>query len=235
MGHKGLAHAPVSARESKVEGYLVLLGEIQEEPAQIDAGALESRLGAALSQLNHEFEDDIAWPFTMEKGFPEFTAVLRDPKPVYAVLRHLLNAARPLRVYLAAAEGKVANLGLVEEPHDLEGEGIDRAGELLYKAKKDDRLMLLDSGDAKTDALVNTVMLLLDREFRGWTDRQWEVVNLYRELGRQTEVAERLQISQQSVSSSLAGAGWKVVSSVEDALDQALSEFASEPSMPLQS
>ena len=55
------------------------------------------------------------------------------------------------------------------------------------------------------------------------------MVRLYRELGRQSDVAQALGISQQSVSNTLSGAGWKVVKEVEDSLARVLGEIETRP------
>ena len=65
-------------------------------------------------------------------------------------------------------------------------------------------MLTIRSGDETADLMANALFLLLYRDIQTWTERQCEVVRLYRRFGRQQDVAEELGVSQQSVSSSLA-------------------------------
>ena len=75
---------------------------------------------------------------------------------------------------------------------------FDLAGELLYRARKEDRLLLVHTGDGTFDTLFNAALLLLTRHVGQWSDRQWEVVEAYRRLGRQSRVATELLMGQRS-------------------------------------
>jgi hypothetical protein len=204
--------------------YCVLLGEVADDPAVLDPTELLARLQAALTALNREQAESIATPLTLSGGFPEFTGVLYTHSPIYEIARTVSDACHPLPTRIALGRGEISS-GLDRlDPEAMDGPAYDLTGELLYRARKEERLLIVDTGDPRFDTLLNALMLLIQRHFEQWTSRQWEVASLYRELGRQSEVAERLQVSQQSVSSTLAGAGWKTVAEVEGALRNVLSD-----------
>jgi len=204
--------------------YCVLLGEVADDPSIMDPTELLGRLGAAVSALNREHAEAVAAPLTLSGSFPEFTGVLYTHSPVYQVARTVADACHPLAVRMALGRGEISSGLDRTDPDAMDGPAYDVTGELLYRARKEERLLLVDTGDPRFDTLLNALMLLLQRHFEAWTSRQWEVVSLYRQLGRQSEVAERLNVSQQSVSSTLAGAGWKTVAEVEESLRRILAD-----------
>jgi len=202
--------------------FFALLGEVEEDLQSQDSQVLMGRLRETAALLNDQFQGAWKAPLSVSRTFPEFGGVLMTTGPLYEITRNLADASRPLPVRIGLAKGGITAGVDTRDSETMDGPAFDRAGELLYRARKERRMLLVDTGDEEKDTLLNALMLLLQRSFQQWTDRQWEVVRLYRELKRQREVASRLNISQQSVSNSLSGAGWKVVSEVEASLTRAL-------------
>jgi hypothetical protein len=202
---------------------VALIGEVEENPSVIGFETLRESLVEELDRWNADHPDSLLVPLAAPGGFPEFVGVLRDLGTAYRLARALAEVFHPLAVRMAAAQGPVALPPGKPDPEQLEGPAFDAASELLYRARKEDRLLLLEGGEPVRDALVNALVLVLHRDMQAWTDRQCEVVRLYREHGRQSEVAERLGISQQSVSSSLTAARWRTLQDAERTLLAVLS------------
>jgi len=201
-----------------------LLGEMEDETSSLDRQEFQTRLGRGLAEMNNRYAAYLYAPFVLGSGFPEFSAVLRTHAPVYGMARTLAEVCHPLPLRVAVARGEIDGGLESRDAEAMDGPAFDLAGELLYRARKEERLLLVHTGDDDFDTLFNALLLLLHRNFQQWTSRQWEVVRLYRELGRQSDVAQALDISQQSVSNTLSGAGWKVVKEVEDSLTRVLGE-----------
>ena len=201
-----------------MNGLVALLGEIEERPAVLRVEDLPRRLGIVLDDLNRERAASIASPLITTGGFPEFGGALVVLADAYAVARRLAEEFHPLPVRVAAAVGEVSS-GAAQE-----GPAFDAAAELLYRARKEDRLLLVSGADPGLDLLVNTVALVLYRNLQQWTARQCQVVRLYRRHRRQRDVAAALGVTQQSVSNALAAAGWKALEEAERSLSRALSE-----------
>lgn len=202
---------------------VALIGEVEENPSVIGFETLRESLLEELDRWNADNPDALLVPLAAPGGFPEFVGVLTDLAPAYRLARGLAETFHPLAVRMAAARGVVALPPTDPDPEQLEGPAFDAASELLYRARKEDRLLLLDGGEPGRDALINALVLVLYRDLQTWTARQCEVVRLYREHGRQNEVAERLGISQQSVSSSLGAARWRTLQEAERTLLAVLS------------
>lgn len=196
---------------------VALLGEVDENPAVMDSEALVERLARTLEGLNHELAEALTAPLAVPGEVPEFVAALRDLGAAYPISRTVAEALHPLPVRVAVCVGDV-NLSPGAAPDQIDGPAFDEAAELIYRGRKEDRMLTIRSGDETTDLMANALFLLLYRDLQTWTERQCEVVRLYRRFGRQQDVAEELGVSQQSVSSSLAGAGWKSLAEAEAAL-----------------
>jgi hypothetical protein len=237
--------APPSVSANRV----AFLGEIEEDPGVLSFDALQERLPAVLAGIHREYARAFLVPPAATPGFPEFAAVLADLSGAYPVARRLAEEFHPLAVRTGAARGAIvvpsaapassaeASEGVAPgsgplsgseplTPDQLEGPAFDAAAELLYRARKEDRMLLIEGFGGATDRLANTLILVLHRNLQGWTPRQCEVVRLYRTHGRQRRVAEELGVTQQSVSSSLAATGWKALVEAERCLATVLSAKA---------
>ena len=202
--------------------WVAVLGEIEENPMVLGFEEQEARLVRVLGELNRDFAGDLRVPFTTSSSFPEFTGALGDLASAYPLARRLAEEFHPLSVRMGAAAGGVAAPPPGRESEPPEGPAFELAAELLYRARKENRLLVIDGGGTTVDRLANALFLVLCRSMQRWTDRQCEVVRLYRSLRRQREVAEALGVTQQSVSSSLSAAGWKTLEEVESVLRQVL-------------
>jgi hypothetical protein len=201
---------------------VAVLGEVDENPLVLSVDAAQERLARGVEAYNREHAGDFMVPLVISGEFAEFGAVLRRAAAAYPLARTLAELFHPLPVRVGAAFGAI-NPEAASDPEQMDGPAFDAAGELLYRTRKEERLLLVQGGDAALDALANALFLVLNRDLRGWTERQCEVVRLYRRYHRQQDVARELGVSQQSVSSSLAAAGWKVLAEAEDALGNLVS------------
>jgi hypothetical protein len=205
-------------RVPSMNGLVALLGEVEENPAVLRVDDLQKRLGGVLKEFNKERVASVASSLSITGGFPEFGGVLLDLAEAYEVARRLAEEFHPLPVRVAAVVGEVSS----ESAQD--GPAFDAAAELLYRARKEDRLLLVSGTEPGLDLLANTVALVLYRNLQLWTARQCEVVRLYRRCHRQRDVAEALGVTQQAVSNALASAGWRALEEAERSLARALSE-----------
>ena len=198
---------------------VAVLGEAEENSAVARFDMVQELLPEALAALNQAHRARLVAPLATSGGFPEFWGVARDLAMAYVLARDLAERFHPLAVRLAAARGEVRLTAPGGDLEQLEGSAFETAGELLYRARNEDRLLLIQGGDPRLDRMGNATFQVLWRQMQTWTPRQCQVIRLYRAHGRQKRVAEDLSVTQQTVSSSLAAAGWKVLAETETAID----------------
>ena len=103
------------------------------------------------------------------------------------------------------------------------GHEAERARQLLGSARSAGWCYVFDLGDEVPFNIVLTEMASLVHTFRiMWSRHQNRVVRLYKELGRQKAVAERLGVTQQAVSDILRRAHWREVRRAEKLIDSVL-------------
>jgi hypothetical protein len=197
-----------------------LLGEIEEDPALLGGEGVMALLGEVLEAHARDRGGSLLVPVAATGHVPEFAGILADPSSAYPLARGLAEAFFPLAVRTAVALGEFPDPG--DGPYSLDGPPFDVAAELLYRARKEDRLLLYAVGSPPLDALANALVLLLHRDLTDWTERQAQVVRLYRRYGRQKAVADELGVSQQAVSSALTAVGWKAMVEAERTLEAVL-------------
>jgi hypothetical protein len=202
---------------------VAFLAEIEALPALPGPASWKERLGPTLASLRRDHGNAMVSPLTAADRFPECAGVLVDLAAAYPIARAMAEAFFPHPVRAAAAWGEVAGPDASPETDPLDAPAFDVAAELLYRVRKENRLLLVQGESPGLDRLVNGLVLLLHREMEQWTERQCEVVRLYRKEARQEAVAQELGVSQQAVSGSLVSAGWPALLEAEAALQDVLS------------
>jgi hypothetical protein len=199
-------------RETKV--IAVVFAEV------VDAGAADrEKLRGALDRVNELFLPAIAEPFGLV-GHDRVDGALADPAQTPLCLSVLRDQLAPLQ--LRAGIG----IGSVDRLRDVAGTGRDVysvARRALQLVIRDGGLTrYLGTGDAG-DVLLGALCRLVDPLIRARTDKQWEAIAAYRELGHQREVAERLGVTRQSVGDRLSAGNRRAVEEADAAVAAYLS------------
>ncbi|HET9233306.1 MAG TPA: hypothetical protein VFP10_04130 [Candidatus Eisenbacteria bacterium] len=205
---------------------VAFLAEIEADPSP---AVWKERLSRALEGLARHHGRAMLMPVAAADRFPECAGVLADLTPAYPMARALAEVFYPIPVRAAAAWGEVILASDTPDADPLDAPAFLSAAELLYRVRKEDRLLLVQGESPPVDRLQNALALLLHREMSRWTERQCEIVRRYRETGRQEAVARELGVSQQAVSGSLVAAGWPALLEAEAALLEVCSRSARRP------
>jgi hypothetical protein len=197
---------------------VAFLAEVEVPPTP---ASWKERLRGALKVLGREHGKAIISPLEATDRSPECAGVLADLTAAYPIARSLAEVFFPFPVRAAAAWGEVTHPEADLDP--LDAPAFESAAELLYRVRKEDRLLLVQGESPGVDRLLNAVIQLLHREMGRWTERQCEIVRRYRKERRQERVARELGVSQQAVSGSLVSAGWPALLEAEASLRDVLS------------
>jgi hypothetical protein len=199
-------------RETKV--IAVVFAEV------VGAGARDGeKLRGALRRVNQLFRPAMAEPFGLS-GDDRVDGALADPAQTPLCLSVLRERLAPLQLR--------AGVGLGTVDHLREGTATDRdaysvARRALQLVIRDKGLTrYLGTGDAG-DVLLGALCRLVDPLIRARTDKQWEAIAAYRELGHQRQVAERLGVTRQSVGDRLSAGNRRAVEEADAAVAAYLS------------
>ncbi len=184
------------------------------------AGAADrEKLRGALERVNRLFKPAIAEPFGLS-GDDRVDGALVDPAQTPLCLSVLRERLAPRQ--LRAGVG----IGVVAHPRESTATDRDayslarRALQLVIRDKGLTRY--LGTGDAG-DVLLGALCRLVDPLIRARTDKQWEAIAAYRELGHQREVADRLGVTRQSVGDRLSAGNRRAVEEADAAVAAYLS------------
>jgi hypothetical protein len=197
---------------------VAFLAEVEVPPTP---ASWKERLERSLETLTAEHRAKLLSPLDAADRSPECSAILLDLTAAYPLARALAESFFPVPVRAAASWGEIPQSDAETDP--LDAPAFEAAAELLYRVRKEDRLLLVQGEAHGTDAVLNALILLLHRDMRQWTERQCEIVRRYRKERRQEGVARDLGVSQQAVSGSLVSAGWPALLEAETALYDLLS------------
>lgn len=185
------------------------------------AGGDSDKLRGALERVNQVFRPALAEPFGLA-GADRLEGALTDPAQTplcLSVLRELI-APLPLRAGVGVGVGTGDHLRAAAAT-DRDAYSVARRA--LQLVVRDNGLTrYLGTGDAG-DVLLGALCRLVDPLIRARTDKQWEAIAAYRELGHQRAVAERLGVTRQSIGDRLAAGNRRAVEEADAAIAAFLS------------
>jgi hypothetical protein len=205
------------------ERVTVILGHFAGPTDRVDADWVYNKAQWLAGYLYRNSREDFFVPPVLRRERGEIFGLLKSPDTSYRVCTMFNEEIYPGSIRFAIVRD------LLELPGDdrpeavLIGRAGDRARQLLRKARSAGWCYVFDLGEEVPFNTVLTEMASLVHTFRNmWSDHQNKVIRLYRELGRQKHVAERLGITQQAVSDILKRAHWKEIKRAEKLIDGVL-------------
>lgn len=208
--------------ESEGQVAYVVLGDVVGSRDVADRDAFQRDLVAACETATERCEGAVVAPFAVLKGVDEVGGVLTSVAPVYDAVRALADGIAPQEMRFAVARGRIDVGYETGDVARMDGPAFHRANDLIEGIESSRLLFEAAVDDSRLDTAVADEITLLLRQRAAWTERQHEVISLYREYGTQYDVAEALGISQQAVSKSLRGVDWRMVTAIEDRLRETL-------------
>lgn len=173
---------------------------------------------ATLDRVNRTCQNALWEPFSA--AAPErFDGALADPSQAPLCLSLLRESLAPCRLRAGVGIGVVELGGVAGDWRDAHA----LARRALQRVIREGGLTgYLGTGEAG-DVLLGALCRLVDQILSARSDKQWEAVAAYRELGHQQAVADRLGVARQSVGERLAAGRRRDV----DEADAAVSAYLS--------
>lgn len=203
----------------------VVLGDVVQSREIEDRKSFQTTLSTACDRVNHQFRDDIDAPFRILKGVDELGAVLSSGSNVYEIIKTLFDELHPRRLRVAVVLGGIDVWGETDIVSEMDGPAFHQADSLLDELERSSLLFEMQTGQERLDLAVSDEINLLLTIRQQWTDRQREIINCYEQNENQYDVADRLDISQQAVSSTLQQASWSTIRHIEERLSRVLEEY----------
>ncbi len=140
-------------------------------------------------------------------AWDEFQTILRKPEYLPQVIWDLRRLFRPYSLWIAVGVGEVSEAHKRPVNVYAGGSAFERARQAADKLKsgnsKITALTAFDSGNAIFDSIANTLYHLHDTLLSRTTEKQWAVINMQTDTGRQEVTARKLSLDISTVSRSL--------------------------------
>lgn len=205
---------------------VVVLGDVVDSRDVADRARFQQTLEATLQTVNDRFEAAAQTPFQILKGIDEVGGVLYGLERVYDVVKYVTRELHPVDIRFAVARGTV-DVGLDSgEIAAMDGPAFHAADRILDDIEERDRTFGLEADDAFVDVLLQNYVNLQFLVADAWTDKELEVITLYERLGTQEAVADRLDVTQQRVSSVIQDTNWNVINGIETDLRELFATYS---------
>lgn len=176
--------------------HLVMIADIIGSRKLDSREVVQSRLEVQLDELNTSREQLLS-PYTITLG-DEFQAVFDNAERVFPDLLSLMSTLHPVELRFALGIGPISTTINARQAIGMDGPAFYRARDLLDRMKKQD-LMIAVRGLPEDDGLLDAALGMLNHQLRKWRPNRLDVLRgLLCELTI-TEIAGRLDISEQSV------------------------------------
>lgn len=205
----------------------VVLGDVIASREIGDREAFRDTIEAALDAVNERYDDDVVGTFALLKGVDEIAGVIRTPRNLYRLVRDVVSAARPGAIRFAVVYGEIDVGAEGDAVNEMDGPAFHRADEALLDVADADLYLSFTGRRPAFDPLIEAGVNLLLMAREAWTDRQRAMVAAYQETGTQEAVADRFDVSQQTVSATLRRADWRRLERLEGSVNAALAGYGS--------
>lgn len=210
--------------------YVALIGDIQGSQQADDRARLQERFeeavdyaNAAVEHVNEFYEslpetgrEKLVSPMVVTAG-DEFQGLFGGPQEAAGAVSVVADWMAPWNLRFGLGLGPLETPVNPDQAIGMDGPCLRRAREALDQAKADDgwlRTRGFGEADRYIGRVVDPIGVLRER----WTPRQAEFVHELRRHGTQKEVAQALDVSESTVSESLAAAAYGTIRDAHHAL-----------------
>lgn len=181
--------------------YCAIIGDIVDSKNINDRQEIQDHFKQSLEEINHKYDTYIASNFTVTLG-DEFQGLLTSPGISLDIIQDIRIKMSPIELVFGIGIGEMLTNFSKESSIGSDGPAYWYARKMVEKSKdKNPTINILS--DMPEDQLINSLLLFIEHSSRLQTDRQKQIITLYKALGSQYKVAEKLGIKQSAVSISL--------------------------------
>lgn len=200
--------------------YCAIIGDIVGSKKFKNRQEVQDRFNEVLYQTNQLFDHHIASNFVLTLG-DEFQGLLHTPSSCLEIIDYVSEQLSPIDIVFGIGIGPMETKFSKYSSVGSDGPAYWYARKMVEKAKQKLPSICFYS-NAPEDELINSLLLFRQSCIRSQTKKQKQIVKLYKELGSQYRVAEKLSITQSAVSGTLKKAFNKEVQKSKESIEHFL-------------
>lgn len=201
--------------------YCVVLADVVNSQKIENREEFESRLRRAISVVNRNHREQIQTNFSTIKGVDEFGGVITSISPIVDIQKRFSRILYPEQFRMAAVIDKIDVNKSSERISQMDGPVFARGDAVLWELEQSGFRFSLSGKRPHIDEIVSDSINLLEIIRGTWGETAMNVVSEYERTENQSEVAESIDVSPQTVSYHLGKPNVGLVLEIE----QNLSEF----------
>ncbi len=192
--------------------YIAIIGDLIDSRKILDRKQVQINLKEALEKINTKYDAHIASKFTITLG-DEFQGLLTRGSPILSIVSQIEQALFPQKVRFGVGIGGMTTDINKEQAlgsdgpayyHAREAVNYLKEGEKKKESPAADIRLIMGRKNSPIVELLNTLLFLMTAVKDSWTDRQRETIwAMMDDNDTQTQVAEKLGITQPSVQKNL--------------------------------
>jgi hypothetical protein len=192
--------------------------------------AFRSKRDAKLRTISrvHMKKQLILSPYAVT-AWDEFQAILRKPEYLPLVVWDLRRLIRPYSLWIAVGMGEVSEAHKSPVNVYAGGPAFERARQAADRLKsgnsKFTALTAFETGNPVFDTMANTLYHLHDTLLNRTTEKQWTVINVQEETGRQEVTARKLSLDVSTVSRNLKRSNYWHFEETRKAMEQIIPSY----------
>lgn len=181
--------------------YCCLTIDIVKSRNLSDREVVQNRVLQAIETTNRKFRKSLVVPFSITLG-DEWQGLIKTPIVALKMDFYFRKLLYPIRLSSGIGIGSIAT-SLKPRTQEMDGPCFLQSREALRKAVEMGGGTVFSLEDPLLNRSVNTILQLMQALSSMWTDRQYEKVMLYEELGTEKAAADRLGVSQSDIHQAL--------------------------------
>ena len=214
--------------------YIAIIGDIKESRKLEKRGAVQEKLRGVLNEINEAYSQDISSKFLITLG-DEFQGLLCNGANALRIISEIEMKMHPVKLRFGVGVGAITTDIIREMSIGADGPGYYRAREAIHFLKDNEKRnqtnkanirVEVDGDNQAPTTMINTILSLMSVIKDSWSDRQREIIwNMMEYQDGQTNVANRLHITQATVHKGLASGKYYAYKEALDTIGKALGEI----------
>ncbi len=204
--------------------YVLLTDVISSRTIQ-DSKYFQSKINSVTQEINSIYSKSLYSRFKGIKGVDEFGCILRNIAPLYKIVKTISDHISPVSMRFAVVYEQVNELDISSDITKMTGPAFHMAYESINQLKKKNTVFRLQGKDMLLDTAISSQMNLLYVIKQGYSLRQRQIIRNYEIFKNQKSAAEKLRISQQTVSKALVTTRWSLINGIEEQLNDILYKY----------
>ena len=197
--------------------YLVVLTDIVDSRKITNRQAFRRVLNRAILRVNRMYVHAFIAPIKIQKGIDELAMVIKPQyqHTIYTIINELNNTVAPVDMRYAIVRGKIDTGFTQHDVSKMDGDAFHKAAAGIALLKENELTIYIKTDNTYFDTHFQAQANLLQILKNTWTIKQRKIYTLYKQLNNQHKVAQKMNVSQQTISKVLHSIQAKQVLQVE--------------------